>query len=110
MGYYYCIGVAVPPSKTATAASSGTAATVSSKMASPSTSTTTPQPSPTQDGIAPTCDKFAQAKAGDGCGAFAAAHKISPANLFKWNTVLGVGWADCPSELWAGYYYCVHAS
>ncbi|ERS99793.1 hypothetical protein HMPREF1624_03158 [Sporothrix schenckii ATCC 58251] len=68
-----------------------------------------PPPSPTQDGIATTCDTYAQANAGDSCSAFATIHKISPADLFKWNTVLGAGGADCPTELWAGYYYCVHA-
>ncbi|CAK7203034.1 hypothetical protein SEUCBS139899_005763 [Sporothrix eucalyptigena] len=115
VGYYYCIGVASSPSKTeSTILSSRTATTVSSKTASPSTltspTTSSVPPSPTQDGIAHTCDKYAQAKAGDVCNAFAAAQKITPADLFKWNTVLGVGGADCSTELWAGYYYCVHAS
>ncbi|OBT81385.1 hypothetical protein VE02_10161 [Pseudogymnoascus sp. 03VT05] len=32
---------------------------------------------------------------------------ITPAELYEWNTGLGVGGANCTTNLWVGYYYCI---
>ncbi|KUI67451.1 hypothetical protein VM1G_02901 [Cytospora mali] len=68
-------------------------------------------PSPTQTGIAAGCSAYAQADTpGQGCADFAAANGITPAQLYAWNTVLGPGGADCGTQFFLGYYYCISAA
>lgn len=82
LGYYYCIS-------------------------STTTTTSTGLPGPTQSGIPDTCDKYAEASAGQACGSFATANGITTAQLYAWNPVLGANGVDCPTSFWAGEYYCV---
>ncbi|XXH03872.1 hypothetical protein Hte_010280 [Hypoxylon texense] len=67
-------------------------------------STTSPTsvtaPGPTQTGIAATCDKFTEAQSGDRCESFAARNNITPAQLYEWNSVLGLNGANCNTMLW----------
>ncbi|SPQ21516.1 05f4d12e-4c34-47ca-9eeb-bd15fa2afc2d [Thermothielavioides terrestris] len=102
-GYYYCV------------AASGTGAGTDTPTATPTTTTTPSQPvvtapGPTQTGIAPTCNKFAVANAGDTCDAFARANGITPAQLYAWNSVLGLNGENCATSFWAKEYYCVGVS
>ncbi|MCJ1307825.1 hypothetical protein MMC25_001473 [Agyrium rufum] len=91
-GYYYCIGVQIAPTTTI--------------FAPPATSTVV-VPSPTQTGIIPSCNLFAEAVSGDYCSIFAQENDITSDQLYTWNTVLGANGANCNTEFWAGYYYCV---
>ncbi|KAI1212568.1 uncharacterized protein F4807DRAFT_450236 [Annulohypoxylon truncatum] len=84
---YYCVGVRTPTTTTATISVTA--------------------PGPTQTGIIATCDKFAEAQSGDGCEVFAARNGITPADLYAWNGVLGVGGANCGTMLWGDEWYCV---
>jgi len=92
-GYYYCIGISgTKPATTTT----------------PPISTSTPiAPSPTQSGIVADCDLYAQATSGDYCSKFAADNSITTTELYLWNAVLGPDGANCNSDFYAGYYYCV---
>jgi hypothetical protein len=45
-----------------------------------------------------------------GCYDFAVAQGITPANLYKWNTVLGPNGENCGTSFWFGEYYCVGSS
>ncbi|KAK8097735.1 uncharacterized protein PG998_013221 [Apiospora kogelbergensis] len=83
---YYCIGVRPTPTAPVTA------------------------PGATQSGVAPNCNKYAQAQADDGCEAFAARHLISAAQLYAWNAVLGPAGQNCRTSLWAAEWYCVGIS
>jgi hypothetical protein len=78
----------------------------------PAATTTTPvtAPGPTQTGIVANCNKFAAVTAGSGCFDFAAANGITPAQLFAWNSILGVNGANCGTNLLADEYYCVGVS
>jgi LysM repeat protein len=93
LGYYYCI--AGPPSTSTTTTPA---------------STSTPAPSPTQSGIATNCNKYAMAQSGEYCSLFAQEHGISTDNLYKWNTVLGANGANCDTQFFAGYEYCIGVS
>jgi hypothetical protein len=64
-------------------------------------------PGPTQSGIVPTCIKYAQPPAGTGCYDFAVANSITPAQLYAWNTILGVDGANCGILFFADDWYCV---
>lgn len=95
---YYCVGVS----------GSSTPTSTSSTVASTTTSVTAA--GPTQSGIISTCNKFAESISGLGCYDFAVAEGITPAQLYTWNTILGVDGADCGAELWADEWYCVGVS
>ena len=64
-------------------------------------------PSPTQSGITPSCTQYAQAQSGDGCYSLSSLWQISEQNLYAWNTVLGPNGANCSTELFASYWYCI---
>lgn len=82
LGYAYCVGVAPP--------------------------VVVEVPSPVQAGNAhANCNVYAQAQPGDWCSAFADRNTISVAQLYAWNSVLGVDGSGCGSSFWAGYWYCV---
>ncbi|KAH9221800.1 hypothetical protein DL95DRAFT_381567 [Leptodontidium sp. 2 PMI_412] len=93
---YYCVGVSSSGSATITSSSTSTSAATA--------------PGPTQSGIISTCNKFAESISGLGCYDFAVAEGITPAQLYAWNPILGVGGANCGTELWANEYYCVGIS
>jgi hypothetical protein len=67
----------------------------------------TAAPAPTQVGIISTCNQYSQAKSGDDCTTFASKNGVSTNNLYTWNTQLGIDGANCNTELWIGYYYCI---
>lgn len=68
----------------------------------------TAPPQPTQAAsIDPACDQYDRAEDGDTCAGFAMRNGVAPADLYAWNAVLGAGGADCQTELWVGYYYCI---
>lgn len=65
-------------------------------------------PQPTQAAsIDPDCNQYDQAEDGDICTGFAQRNGIAPADLYRWNSILGTDGADCQTELWVGYYYCI---
>lgn len=66
-------------------------------------------PSPTQTGIVDGCTKYDQPHAGDGCEKFASDHGITPAQLYAWNDVLGSQGAQCGTQFFLEYYYCIAA-
>ena len=66
-----------------------------------------PAPSPTQTGISPRCTEYAQAQSGDGCFSLATLWQISEQDLYAYNTVLGPNGANCSTELFSGYWYCI---
>ncbi|GAB1211057.1 hypothetical protein ATERTT37_000169 [Aspergillus terreus] len=79
----------------------------SSTTLTTTTSTTTssaPTNSPTMPGIAENCDGFYKISSGDQCDTIAKAYGISTAQLLSWNTEID----DNCSNLWLGYYICVH--
>lgn len=84
--YYYCIAGPTP------------------------TSTETPPPSPTQSGIASNCNKYAESQSGESCSLFAEEHGVSTTDLYTWNTVLGTNGANCDTQFFLGYYYCIGVS
>lgn len=100
--YYYCI--AAPPGPT-TPASTSTAAAAVAAAAAAATAT----PSPVQSGMVSDCTKFAEAVSGDYCYQFAQDNGITPAQLYTWNAELGADGANCATQLYANYYYCVAA-
>lgn len=97
---WYCVGIAA-------------SAAVVTTTAKPTTTTTTSAvtaPGPTQTGISSKCNNFAAAVSGDTCDAFATRNKITDAQLYAWNTVLGANGANCGTLLWADEYYCIGVS
>ncbi|KAI1779298.1 hypothetical protein F4818DRAFT_246243 [Hypoxylon cercidicola] len=81
-----------------------------SVWASTTSPTSVTAPGPTQTGIVATCDKFAETQSGDGCESFAARNNITPAQLYEWNSVLGVDGTNCDTMLWGEEWYCVGVS
>ncbi|OAA36493.1 Peptidoglycan-binding lysin domain protein [Metarhizium rileyi] len=80
------------------------------KASTTATSTTTktssvPQYSPTQPGLVKECDKFHLVSLGDNCDSIEAGFNLNAAQFHAWNPSIN---AQC-SNLWAGYYVCVHA-
>lgn len=67
-------------------------------------------PSPTQSGIISSCRLYSNTSIGDTCDDFAQEHSISLSDFFAWNTMLGTNGADCSTEFWSGYFYCVGTS
>ncbi len=95
------------PTPTTMSVSSTTAKSTTTTKTS-STSTTVAIPSPTQpNSIASNCDKYQITVSGDYCYIFAQDNGITVDQLADWNTVLGAGGANCDTEFWLGYYYCV---
>ncbi|KAI0905819.1 hypothetical protein F4823DRAFT_113363 [Ustulina deusta] len=95
------------PTPTTMSVSSTTAKSTTTTKTS-STSTTVAIPSPTQpNSIASNCDKYQITVSGDYCYIFAQDNGITVDQLAGWNTVLGAGGANCDTEFWLGYYYCV---
>jgi hypothetical protein len=41
---------------------------------------------------------------------FSKIHNILPAQLYAWNSVLGLNGADCSTKFWAGEFYCIGAT
>lgn len=102
-GYYYCVGTTSGGSTTSTVSS-----TLSASVVSSTTITASSIPSPTQAGsIISTCSKYTQAPSGGTCSDLATANGITLSQLGQWNSVLGTSGADCDTEFWCGYYYCV---
>lgn len=64
-------------------------------------------PSPTQSGITPLCTEYAEAQAGDGCFSLSSLWQITEADLYTWNTVLGPDGANCSTQLFADFWYCI---
>ena len=87
-GFWYCIGIQG-------------ASTTSAPGSSPTV------PSPVQSGISAQCTKYAEAKAGDFCTAFASGNNITPAQLYLWNPVLGPNGEKCDTLFEANEYYCI---
>ncbi|KAK6424444.1 Chitinase 2 [Elasticomyces elasticus] len=76
--------------------------------ASPTSSSgAAPAPGPTQSGIVSTCSTYLMANPGGSCTAFASRAKISLAQLYAWNSVLGPNGENCTTNFWANEYYCV---
>lgn len=100
LGYYYCIAAPTPTNSVSS----------STSTSSSPTSTNTPPPSPTQSGIASNCNKYAEAQSGEYCSLFAQEHDVSTSNLYAWNTVLGTNGANCDTQFFLGYYYCIGVS
>ena len=101
--YAYCIGTTdqnPAPSPTSTLTSSAS-----------SSSSGVAVPSPTQaNSIAKNCNKYAQAASGGTCSDFATSNGISTTDLYSWNSVLGSLGANCNTQFWGGYYYCIGVS
>jgi len=112
-GDYVCAsapgGSYIPPTPPATSANDGGQARGGGDGGElPLTSTTTP--TPMQPGVLSLgngCKMFAQAPKGDYCYNFAQEFSISTAQLYSWNSVLGVGGANCSNNFWAGNWYCI---
>ncbi|KAI4233605.1 MAG: hypothetical protein LQ349_004318 [Xanthoria aureola] len=64
-------------------------------------------PSPIQAGSAGNCNNYAEAVDGDYCFKFAQDKGITTDQLYTWNTVLGAGGANCGTQFFKGYWYCV---
>ena len=94
---YYCIGTAGTATSPPTTSTTSSASTVS-------------VPSPTQSGIDPSCNKYAEPAAGQGCYDFATANNITPDQLYQWNKILGAAGANCGTQFQAGENYCVGVS
>ncbi|KAL8784862.1 MAG: hypothetical protein Q9195_008879 [Heterodermia aff. obscurata] len=66
-----------------------------------------PAPSPTQSGISPQCTEYVQAQSGDGCFSLATLWQISEEDLYAYNSILGASGADCSTQLFSGFWYCI---
>jgi len=53
------------------------------------------------------CNQYSKAASGDTCETFASDNGITPDELYEWNTQLGAAGANCTTNLWIGYYYCI---
>ncbi|KAF2416682.1 LysM domain-containing protein [Tothia fuscella] len=108
-GYRYCIRAPgyVAPREPDDEESDGTRTT-----AGPSATPAPNMPPATklQPGIVLNCNKWAQAPAKTNCDSFARTNKISPENLYAWNSQLGPGGSKCDTMMWTDYYYCIGTS
>ncbi|EHK21759.1 uncharacterized protein TRIVIDRAFT_201746 [Trichoderma virens Gv29-8] len=94
-----------PPSTTSKPPSSTSKPPSTTSKPSATTPVITP-PGPTQSGIPAKCNKFALTQSGDGCETFATRNKITLAQLYSWNPVLG----NACNNFWLGEAYCVGVS
>ncbi|KAH7080631.1 hypothetical protein BKA63DRAFT_488368 [Paraphoma chrysanthemicola] len=94
--YYYCVGVATTTSN---------APTTTSKA--PTTTSSAPKPARTQAGFPSNCTKWVEAKDGDSCWAISNANGVDTNLFYKLNPVLGEGGANCGTQIWPTYSYCL---
>lgn len=88
--YYYCVRVQTTSSSTA-----------------PSTTSTAPKPTKTQSGFPSDCKKWVEAQKGDSCWALANANNVALDQFYKLNPVLGTDGANCGTQIWPEYFYCL---
>ncbi|RMZ82760.1 hypothetical protein DV738_g1688, partial [Chaetothyriales sp. CBS 135597] len=98
LGEAYCVGIASPSTTTT----------------QPVTTTTTTAPAVTkppseylQVGQPDDCNKWDRCVSGDYCALLAERNGLTVSELAVLNPVLGVDGADCGSQMWLDYYYCV---
>lgn len=65
-------------------------------------------PSPVQSGFPSNCEGFAMAIPGDTCDSLAQKHGLDTPTLLSLNPQIG-GYENCPRNLFADYWYCMHA-
>lgn len=103
------LSLVTPSSTTESSSASGidTMTATSTTSVSAARSTSPPSPSPTQEhSIARNCNSYDKVSAGDGCSSFATDHKITPDQLYNWNSVLGINGTGCRTLLEVGLCYC----
>lgn len=111
----YCvIGTVTSSPTTTTTTSTTTNPTTTSEPTPPTTTTTTKTTAtttksasdhdPTIPGLAGDCDKFYQIVSGDQCDLVEKKNGISDSQFKQWNSQIN----DQCSNLWLGYYVCVH--
>ncbi|KAI0850293.1 carbohydrate-binding module family 50 protein [Daldinia vernicosa] len=106
LGEAYCVGV------------SSTSITITSTSDMPSTTiTTTAAPTITkppsdylQAGQPDNCSKWDRCGSGEYCELLASRNGLTVSQLAALNPVLGTAGADCGTQMWFDYYYCVAVS
>lgn len=103
LGNAYCVGV-----------SGDTTVTTPSTTRTTTTTTSSPPPGPTkppaeylQPGQPENCSKWDRCGDGDYCWLIADRNGISVSRLAELNPVLGTDGANCGTQMWKDYYYCV---
>ncbi|KAK3898439.1 hypothetical protein C8A05DRAFT_47255 [Staphylotrichum tortipilum] len=101
VGDSYCIeeNWGIPPTTTASSATSAPPSTTSTTSTGNGVST----PSPIQTGMTTSCDAFYYVVSGDGCVSIASHFGITLDQFYAWNPAVG---SDCTS-LWLSTYVCV---
>ena len=94
--YYYCVRVA---------GTTPSAPVITSSA--PTTTSSAPKPTKTQTGYPTNCTKWVETKDGDSCWAIANANGIDSTLFYSLNAVLGEGGANCETQIWPTYLYCV---
>lgn len=90
--YYYCVRVAATTTSNA-----------------PTTTSSVPKPNKTQTGFASNCTRWVEAKDGDSCWAITNGNGVDANVFYKLNPVLGEGGANCGTQIWPTYSYCLAA-
>ncbi|RMD40219.1 hypothetical protein DV735_g4913, partial [Chaetothyriales sp. CBS 134920] len=99
LGEAYCVGVA---SSSSTTTQPGTTTTTTTAP-----SVTKPPSEYLQAGQPDDCNKWDRCVSGDYCALLAERNGLTVSELAMLNPVLGVDGADCASQMWLDYYYCV---
>ncbi|KAF7870543.1 hypothetical protein EAF04_004287 [Stromatinia cepivora] len=107
-GYRYCIRVddipVDPEESTSNSSTTIKSISISSTATSSASSPRPTAPAPTQDGIAPTCNKWHIAGDGLYCYDISVKYGITLEQFFTWNPAVST---DCGTGFWGGYAYCV---
>lgn len=101
LGEAYCVGVS--------GSSTSQAATATTSQA-PAPTVTKPPAEYLQSGQPANCNKWDQCVDGDYCDKLASRNGLTVSQLAALNPVLGTDGADCATEMWLQYYYCVAVS
>ncbi|KAF3392823.1 LysM domain-containing protein [Penicillium rolfsii] len=89
---------------TTTTTQMATTTAISTKTTTSSATESSASALPTQPGLVANCDKFHEVASGDQCDTIEARYGITHNQFSSWNPYIDSG---C-SNLWLGYYVCVH--
>lgn len=110
LGEAYCVGVSSASVTTTAPTSSSTLPTTTTTTAAASPTVTKPPSEYLQAGQADNCNKWDRCVSGDYCDLLASRNGLTVSQLAALNPVLGTAGANCGTQMWLDYYYCVAVS
>ncbi|KAI1104498.1 carbohydrate-binding module family 50 protein [Jackrogersella minutella] len=104
LGEAYCVGISSASVTTTTTSDTPSITTAAAPTV------TKPPSNYLQAGQPDNCSKWDRRVSGDYCNLLASRNNLTVSQLAALNPVLGTAGADCGTQMWFNYYYCVAVS